>query len=80
MNRTAKNKNYCPICGGIKKPGKTTYTVDSDFGLVVVRGVSAMICSQCGEEWINDVTARDLERIVEEAHKNKAQFEVVTLR
>lgn len=80
MNKSAKNKRTCPICGGTKKAGKTTYTVDPGFGVVVVRDVPAMICSQCGEEWIDNATARDLEKIVNEARKKKAQFEVVTLK
>jgi len=40
----------CPLCGGGKKQGDTTYTVDLGFGVVVVRGVPAKVCTQCGEE------------------------------
>ncbi len=80
MNKLAKNKKLCPICGGVKKAGKTTYTVDPGFGVIVVRDVPAMICFQCGEEWIDDTTAKSLEKIVNEARKKKTQFEVVTLK
>ncbi|GJQ59949.1 MAG: type II toxin-antitoxin system MqsA family antitoxin [Candidatus Scalindua sp. AMX11] len=44
----------CPICGGGKKAGKTTFTVDLGFGVVVVREVPATVCSQCGADWIDD--------------------------
>jgi len=27
----------CPLCGGTKKKGKTTFTADLGFGIVVVR-------------------------------------------
>jgi len=40
----------CPLCGGDKKQGQATYTVDLGFGVVVVRNVPAKVCSQCGEE------------------------------
>lgn len=80
MNKFAKNRKLCPICGGVKKLGKTTYTVDPGFGVVVVRDVPAMICTQCGEEWIDNATAKDLEKIVGEARRKKAQFEVITLK
>ncbi len=80
MNKSTKNRNFCPICGGIKKAGKTTYTVDPGFGVIVVRDVPAIICSQCGEEWIADTTAKSLEKIVNEARKKKMQFEVLTLK
>ena len=36
--------NRCPLCGGTKKSGKTTFTADMGFGVVVVRGVPATIC------------------------------------
>ena len=62
------DQSRCPICGGIKKPGKTTYSVDLGSGVVVVRNVTATVCSQCGEEWIDDQTAQRLEQIVQDAH------------
>lgn len=75
-----KNSNpeaLCPICGGRRHPGTTTYTVDLGTGVVVVRNVQAQICSQCGEEWIDDQTAQKLETIVEEARAKQRQVEVL---
>lgn len=69
----------CPVCGGNKRPGNTTYSVDLGFGVVVVRNVPASVCSQCGEEWIAADTARELERLVEEARQKRLQVEVVAL-
>ncbi len=51
-----KNSNHetlCPICGGRRHLGATTYSVDLGTGVIVVRNVQAHICSQCGEEWID---------------------------
>lgn len=50
----------CPLCGGTKKEGKTTFTVDFGAGVVVVRDVPATVCSQCGADWIEDATAAKL--------------------
>ncbi|MBM3150102.1 MAG: type II toxin-antitoxin system MqsA family antitoxin [Chloroflexi bacterium] len=52
----------CLVCGGEKKPGTTIYSVDLGDGVVVMRSVPAQICSQCGEEWIENTTARTLEK------------------
>ncbi len=30
---------HCPLCGGRKQPGKTTYSVDLGSGVVLVRNV-----------------------------------------
>ena len=43
------NTNPCPLCGGNKTSGKTTFTADLGSGVVVVRRVQATVCSQCGE-------------------------------
>lgn len=72
-------KSHCPLCGGRKVPGKTTYSVDLGFGVVVVRNVPATICAQCGEEWIGSETSRKLEKLVEEARGKKLQVEVMAL-
>lgn len=72
-------KSKCPLCGGQKKPGRTIYSVDLVFGIVVVRNVPATLCDQCGEEWISSEVASQLERLVEEARRKKLQVEVVAL-
>ena len=69
----------CPMCGGHKEKGHTTFSVDLGEGLVIVRHVPAMVCNQCGEEWIDNETAQRLEVIVNEAHQKKHQLEVLSL-
>jgi len=54
----------CPLCGGTKKQGKTTFTTDFGEGLVVIRGVPASVCSLCGNDWIADDVAEQLEKMV----------------
>lgn len=73
------NESLCPICGGRKQPGTTTYTVDLGSGVIVVRNVQAQICAQCGEEWIDHHTAQRLEAIVQEARVKQRQVEVLAL-
>ena len=52
----------CPLCGGNKTDGETTFTADFEFGVVVVRGVPASVCDQCGADWLEDrVAARELD-------------------
>lgn len=75
--KNLNNERPCPICGGRKHPGTTTYSVDLGTGVVVVRNVHAQICSQCGEEWIDHKTAQKLETIVEEARSKQRQVEVL---
>ena len=75
--KASSESGRCPLCGGAKRPGKTTYSVDLGFGVVVVRNVPATVCVQCGEEWIGAEVARQLEQVVEDARKRRLQVEVV---
>ena len=77
--RRSPPDSRCPLCGGSKEPGRTTYTVDLGFGVVVVRNVPATVCGQCGEEWIDADTAQRLERVTDEARRKQLQVEVVAL-
>ena len=72
--------DLCAICGGEKRRGRTTYSVELGFGVVVIRHVPALICTQCAEEWIEADVAKELEKIVEVAKNNKLEVEVVAFK
>ena len=72
-------QKMCPLCGGNFEPGKTTFTVDYQKGVLVVRNVPALVCDQCGEAWILDEWAEKLEAVLQEAKSGQRQFEVVDL-
>ena len=69
-------KPACPLCAGRREPGRTTFTAELGFGVVVVRHVPALVCDQCGEEWIEDSVAAALEAVVEEARAKQSLVEV----
>lgn len=77
---TTKSMNLqndrCPLCGGSKTPGVTTFTADLGSGVVVVRKVRATVCAQCGEEWIEDAVARRLEEVVADARRQRREVDV----
>jgi len=77
--KTHPEQGKCPLCGGNKAPGKTTYSVDLGFGVVVVRDVPAMVCQQCGADWIDHAVAEKLENIVEDARERRQQVAVLAL-
>jgi YgiT-type zinc finger domain-containing protein len=76
MAKTTK----CPECGGAKRLGTTTFTVDLGFGVIVVRNVPAMVCSQCGADWIADDIAERLEAMVNDARIRQRQVEVTAFQ
>lgn len=76
----SSTKDICPLCGGHKKQGTTTFTVDMDETLVVIRNVPATLCALCGNEWISDEVASSIENIVDEAKNIHRQVEVTQYR
>jgi YgiT-type zinc finger domain-containing protein len=72
----SENVGRCPLCGGEKQSGTTTFAVDLKFGVVVVREVPAFVCSQCGDAWIDDRVTAKLESFVAEARRKQVLVEV----
>lgn len=77
MRKAVQNK--CPLCGGTKKRGKTTFTADLGSGIVVIRNVPARVCSLCGADWIDDRIGLKIEGIIKEARKRHFTVEVTSL-
>ena len=69
----------CPMCSGQVQPGTTTFSIDLQFGVVVVRNVPAHICQQCGEEWLDDEQSVKLEKIVARAREENFQLEMISM-
>ena len=73
------SKDICPLCGGNKQNGRTTFTADLQFGIVVVRNVPASVCEQCGADWLSDKTSSRIDKIIREAREKRYEFEVFSL-
>lgn len=69
----------CPVCGGAKAAGTTTFTADLGIGVVVVHRVRAQVCAQCEEEWLDHATTLELERILDDARMRRQEIVVTQL-
>jgi YgiT-type zinc finger domain-containing protein len=56
----------CPLCKGSMKQGMThvNHTIGTD-GLIVLMHVPALICDQCGDEFIELPVARQIEKKID---------------
>ncbi len=68
----------CVICKhGESKPGTTTVTLQRGETIVVLKGVPADICDNCGECYLSkSVTERIMAR-AEDAVRNGAEIEII---
>ena len=67
----------CPICkNGVMAPGKATITLERGKTILVIKGVPAGICTNCGEEYVDDKITSGLLKIAEEAVKEGIQVDI----
>ncbi len=67
----------CVVCkNGETISGTATVTLERDGLTLVVKGVPAKICENCGEEYLNDVETGNLLETAEKAAQSGVQVDV----
>ncbi len=67
----------CYMCKGTIENKKTTFTVDLDGSIVVIKNVPSQVCTQCGEVSYSDAVARQIEKIVGSLRHSLTEIAVV---
>jgi YgiT-type zinc finger domain-containing protein len=58
----------CQICRkGVTAKGKVTVTLERDDMTLVIKKVPANVCQNCGEEYVEESTSKQLLKTAEEA-------------
>ena len=67
----------CVICKhGETQPGRTTVTFERGGATLVIKGVPAQICDNCGEAYVDEGTTSQLLEIADEAVRAGVQVDV----
>ena len=67
----------CVICKeGEVVAGTTTVTLERGHTTVVIKSVPARVCMNCGEEYVDETTTRQLMTIADAAARTGVQVEV----
>jgi YgiT-type zinc finger domain-containing protein len=67
----------CVICKqGVTLPGKTTITLERDGMTLVVKGVPAQVCQNCGEEYVSEQVTEDLLVRAEQLAQSGTQVDI----
>jgi YgiT-type zinc finger domain-containing protein len=68
---------HCVICKqGETHPGKATVTLERGGATVVIKGVPAMICDNCGEYYLDEAMTERVLSMGEQAVAQGAEIEV----
>lgn len=67
----------CIICKhGETRPGKATVTLERDGATLVIKSVPARVCTNCGEEYVNEDITALLLKSAEEAVRSGIQVDI----
>ena len=67
----------CVICRhGETRQGTATVTLERENITIVFKDVPAMVCSNCGEEYVDDETAGRLLEIAQKAESSGVQVDI----
>jgi YgiT-type zinc finger domain-containing protein len=67
----------CTLCKtGVTHPGKTTVTLQRGDSVVLIRDVPAQICEDCGEYFLDEVTARRVYADAEQSFARHVEVEI----
>lgn len=64
------NNEPCLRCHGIMAPGKKTTTYEYEEAILIVKGIPALVCDQCGEAMFHNDVVEVLERITNDFRKS----------
>lgn len=69
----------CVMCKSDLHESDVNHIIDFDGHIVIIKNVPAKICRQCGEYFLNNNTARVIEKITETVINNHAEIFVVDM-
>jgi YgiT-type zinc finger domain-containing protein len=76
-NVVEEKEMKCVICKkGSTQPSTTTVTLERGDLILVIKGVPAQVCENCGEAYVDEKVALELLKSAEQAARAGAQVEI----
>lgn len=63
--------NRCSVCKGNLIYKKITYTQELEGKVYVVNDVPALVCSQCGEQYLSPEIVDRIQKVIEKGEQKK---------
>ena len=69
----------CQLCKhGSTELGMVTVTLQRGATTVIIKGVPAEVCENCGEYYLDENTTKQVLSMAEQAVKNRAEVEILS--
>ncbi len=69
--------NMCVFCKGDLKPSITTYTVNINDSIIIIKNVPCEECQQCGEQYFSTNVTRNIENLVNQVKNALSEITIV---
>lgn len=68
------------MCKGELEEKKVNYVVDLENTIIIIKGVPAKVCKQCGEQFYDDETSKNIEEIVNKLKDLSVEVTIVNYK
>ncbi|MBO4292942.1 MAG: type II toxin-antitoxin system MqsA family antitoxin [Clostridia bacterium] len=70
----------CFKCKGNLEEKNVNYMVDLEETIIIIKGVPAKVCTQCGEQYFDDETSENIEKIVDQLKELSTEVSIVNYK
>lgn len=70
----------CFKCKGNLEEKNVNYMVDLEETIIIIKGVPAKVCTQCGEQYFDDETAKNIEKIIDQLKELATEVTIVNYK
>lgn len=70
----------CFMCKGELEEKKVNYVVDLEEAIIIIKGVPAKVCKQCGEQYFDDETSQNIEKMVNKLKELSTEVTIVNYK
>jgi len=67
----------CLMCKDDLEKGNVNHIVDPDNFIVIIKNVPAKVCKQCGEYYLEQKVALEIEKIIDNYRENVAEVIII---
>lgn len=70
----------CFKCKGNVIDKKINYVVNLENTIIIIKGVPAKVCAKCGEQYFDDKTSENIEKMVKQLKELETEITVVNYK
>lgn len=70
----------CFMCKGTLEKKNVNYVVDLKDTIIIIKGVPAKVCNKCGEQYFDDKTTENIEKIINQLKEFPIEVSIVNYK